>query len=60
MQTLCEVSIDWDEQLSGKLLTQWNDLVKSLGEAPSFQVPRCYLDGIEERVVSYTLAMWLL
>jgi hypothetical protein len=56
MQALFEAKMEWDV-LTGKLLVQWNNLASSLTNAPSIQIPRCYLDGIRENILSYTLRL---
>lgn len=55
MQTLCEAKMEWDNMLTGKLLMQWNNLVSSLENSPQMQILLCYLDGIQENILSYTL-----
>jgi hypothetical protein len=39
----------------GKLLVQSNNFTLSLTNTPPIQIPRCYLDGIWENILSYTL-----
>ena len=56
MQALCEAKLGWDDVLTGGgLLIQWNNLVSSLHNAPQMQIPRSYLDGKQENILSYTL-----
>ena len=55
MQALCEAKMGWDDVLTGRLLIQWNNLVSSLDNTPQMQIPRSYLDGIQENILSYTL-----
>lgn len=40
-QRLCERGVDWDEPLSGELLTQWESLVSDLQRFTPIQMPRC-------------------
>ena len=44
---LCEDCIEWDEELSGDILQKWQSLIKSLKEAPTFSIPRFYLQDID-------------
>ena len=54
-QEICEAKLDWDQPLTGKLLEKWQHMSSSLREWQSFLTPRCYLDGIGEQVISYSL-----
>ena len=40
-QQLCERSIDWDELLTGDLLTEWETLTSDLQQYTPLQLPRC-------------------
>ena len=41
-QRLCEANLDWDEHLSGDLLTEWTKLHQSLQERVIITMPRWY------------------
>ena len=55
IQELCEAKLDWDQQLTGQLQERWHQLSSKLLEARPFLNPCCYLDGIHEQVISYSL-----
>ena len=55
LQELCEARLGWDQPLTGKLLEKWRCLSSSLRESQPIFTPRCYLDGIGEQDVSYSL-----
>ena len=55
VQRLCEAKLDWDQLLTGKMLERWHHLAASLCEAKPFGIPRCYLNGVTEPVISYRL-----
>ena len=54
-QELCEAKGDWDHPLEGTLKRKWQKLVDNLKEVHPVVIPRCYLTGIQEQVVSYEL-----
>ena len=54
-QELCEAKGDWDHPLEGTLKRTWQKLVDNLQEVHPVVIPRCYLTGIQEQVVSYEL-----
>ena len=54
-QELCESRIDWDQPLSGKLLSKWSSLVADLQRGQFMSIPRCYFDGVDGEIVSYHL-----
>lgn len=54
-QSLCSGHLEWDQPLSGALLEQWLSLKSRLEEAQVISIPRCYLIGVSDRVMSCTL-----
>ncbi len=54
-QELCEEKIDWDEPLSGSLLTRWRSMVARMQEARPIMLPRFYLHGVASVPESYSL-----
>lgn len=55
LRELCETKIDWDQLLTGELMNSWNSLRSSLQNSPCISIPRCYVEGISEKIISYTL-----
>ena len=55
LQKLCEAKLGWDQPLVGKLLEKWRSLSFSLHESQPFMIPRCYLIGVAEQDVSFSL-----
>lgn len=55
LQELCEAKLGWDQPLTGRLLQRWHYLSSSLRECRPFYTPRCYLDGVGEQDVCYSL-----
>ena len=54
-QELCEVKLDWDQPLTGKLLERWKLLKSGLGEGQTILIPRCYFSDALEQLISCTL-----
>ena len=54
-QELCESKLDWDQPLSGKLLSRWSSLITDLQEGQLISIPRCYFNGIDSKIVSCSL-----
>ena len=54
-QEICQAKLEWDQQLTGKLLKKWQSLVASLQEAQPISVPRCYFSDIPEAAQAYSL-----
>jgi hypothetical protein len=54
-QELCGAKLEWDEPLSGGLLSRWNVLKSSLYETQPISIPRCYFAVISGPFVSHTL-----
>ena len=55
-QEICQAKLEWDEQLTGKLLKKRQLLVTSLQESqPIIAVPRCYFRDIHGDVKAYSL-----
>ena len=54
-QELCESKLDWDQPLSGKLLSRWSSLITDLQEGQLMSIPRCYFNGIDSKIVSCSL-----
>ena len=52
-QELCARKQGWDHTLSGDLLHKWDTLISELQCSPTMFLPRCFLNGDEER--TYTL-----
>lgn len=44
-QTLCIQQVNWDDPLTGELLTKWRKIISQLNCLNSVQVPRCYFSG---------------
>ena len=44
-QTLCIQQVNWDDPLSGELLTKWRKILSQLCCLNNVQVPRCYFSG---------------
>ena len=40
-QELCEARVDWDESLTGVLLTKWQNLLSMMRDVRSIVIPRC-------------------
>ena len=55
MQSLFEAKIGWDDALPEPLITQWRKLVSTLSESQPITLPRCYLDGVMDDILSYQL-----
>ena len=49
------MKIGWDDPLNGELLKTWRKLLDGLESVTALSLPRCYFQGIEERVVSCSL-----
>ena len=41
-QELCTEKVDWDEELSGNLLSKWNAILSELDNLDNVRIPRCY------------------
>ena len=54
-QGLCKMKIRWDDPLNGKLLKMWCKLLDGLEKVTALSLPRCYFQGVPERVVSCSL-----
>lgn len=54
-QELCTARLDWDQHLMGQSLAKWQQLASSLRGPSTISIPRCYLDGIAEQIISYRL-----
>lgn len=52
-QELCTSKLDWNEQLSGELLTKWKKFLNGFRQMPSIVIPRPFLLG--NSVTSYSL-----
>ena len=55
MQSLCEAKIGWDDTIPEPLMAQWRKLVLNLSESRPMTLPRCYLDGVNNEILSYKL-----
>lgn len=55
LRELCQSKIDWDQHLPSELMDGWNTLSESLQCSQPLSIPRCYLDGIPEQLISCTL-----
>ena len=51
----CEAKLDWDEPLSGKILERWHSLSAGLQEGQTVSIPRCYLDGVNGEIATFSL-----
>ena len=54
-QQLCERKLDWDEPLTGELLTEWESLSLDLQRFRPIKIPRCYTEAESSPVNSYSL-----
>ena len=45
-QDICAAKLEWDEPLSGDLLSRWEHLTQSLRQSQSLCVPRCYFQDV--------------
>jgi hypothetical protein len=41
-QELRTEKVDWDEELSGNLLSKWNAILSELDNLDNVRIPRCY------------------
>lgn len=57
MQSLCEAKIGWDDAIPEPLMAQWRKLVLTLSESQPMTLPRCYLDGVDSKILSYQLRL---
>ena len=54
-QKLCKTKIGWDDPLDGNLMKMWCKLLNGLEGVTALSLPRCYLQGIQDKVVSCSL-----
>jgi hypothetical protein len=54
-QQLCELKVEWDQPISGELLSKWQSLIRMLQSGPQISIPRCFLYGVTEEVESCEL-----
>ena len=54
-QELCKMKIGWDDLFNGDLLKTCFKLLDGLESVTALSLPRCYFQGIPERVVSCSL-----
>ena len=54
-QQLSESRVEWDQPISGELLSKWQSLVSMLESGPQILIPRCFLYGVAEEVESYKI-----
>ena len=54
-QELCKMKIGWDDPLNGNLLKTWHKLLNGLDGVAALWLPRCYFQGIQDKVVSCSL-----
>ena len=47
-QDVCAARLNWDELLSGALLTKWNSLLLGLEQSRTLCIPRCYFSSFAE------------
>ena len=45
-QDICAAKLEWDEPLSGDLLSRWEHLTQGLRQSQSLCVPRCYFQDV--------------
>ena len=55
LQRLCQHRIDWDDKIPTELMKEWNGMVTDIREAPAMSLPRCYLAGVTEPLITTTL-----
>lgn len=54
-QELCKTKIGWDEPLEGELKSAWQKLVAGLQRISSFILPRCFFQGVTEKIITCSL-----
>lgn len=54
-QQLCAARLNWDQALSGELLSKWKSLISGLQGGLPISIPRCFLDGVSQEVQAYSL-----
>lgn len=54
-QELCNERTDWDDQLTGDHLKEWNSLIGELQTLSSVCIPRCYFDNTSGNLKSAEL-----
>ena len=54
-QQMCEIKTDWDDSLTGELLTEWESLASDLQQSKPILLPRCYTGVESTPIKSYSL-----
>ncbi len=54
-QELCELKLEWDEPLTGALLSKWESMVTDLQADQQIRVPRYLLCEVHHQVDSFCL-----
>ena len=54
-QQMCEIKTDWDDPLTGELLTEWESLASDLQRSKPILLPRCYTGVESAPIKSYSL-----
>ena len=54
-QELCYSKLEWDQSLSGELLSKWKSLINDLNDSLPIRIPRSYLTELEGTVESFHL-----
>ena len=39
---ICTTSLEWDDEITGELRTEWDDILRSKNEIEELRIPRCY------------------
>lgn len=52
---LCSSKVEWDDNLDGVALKQWNCLPRDIKSISCIRVPRCLFNLKDHKVVSYQL-----
>ena len=51
-QRMCEIKTDWDDRLTGELLTEWESLASDLKQSKPIFLPRCYT-GVKSAPIKF-------
>ena len=58
MQALCKAKIGLDETVPQALMAQWHKLVLDLCQSQPMVIPRSYLTGVNDEIISYRLCAY--
>ena len=54
-QEICVNKLGWDEPLPQELALKWQTWLKDLQQTGKIEIPRCYYEGVEGEILSYSL-----